>query len=379
MAEARSADKTEKATPQRLRKAREKGQVARSRELSVAVGLLVSLKLIASLLPTQLEHFQRLFRIAFAPLGGEGTLDNTWSWLFSDTMSLLFVMLLPLCIIPICIVAGSMFPGGWIFSTAQLKPDFGRLNPMQGIGRLFSWRHSIETIKSMFKVVLLGLVMYAVVRRSLPDFFRLQTLPFNVALNVGTDLLFQIMLAYCGVFILFAFVDLPLQIIMFYRSQRMTKQEVKDEYKSNEGRPEVRNRIRQLQRQIAQRSIKKAVPTADVIVVNPSHYAVALKYDEDRAEAPFIVAKGVDEMALYIRQIATSHKVEVVTLPPLARAIYNTTQVNQQIPAPLYKAVAYVLTYVLQLKAFRSGRRRTEPALPTELDVPREFSEQIPT
>jgi len=154
----------------------------------------------------------------------------------------------------------------------------------------------------------------------------------------------------------------------------MSKREVKEEHKTSEGRPEVRQRIRQLQAQLAKRSLRKAVPGADVVIVNPEHYAVALKYDEKRAEAPFLVAKGVDEMALYIRQIATERGIEVVPLPPLARAIYNTSQVNQQIPAALYQAVARVLSYVLQIQAFRNGRRSSEPVLPGDLVVPQNLT-----
>jgi flagellar biosynthetic protein FlhB len=174
----------------------------------------------------------------------------------------------------------------------------------------------------------------------------------------------------CAVFVLFAAVDVPAQVFFFLRGQRMSKREQKDEHKTSEGSPQVRQRIRQLQRQIARRSVRKTVPTADVVIVNPEHYAVALKYDEDRAQAPFVVAKGIDEMALYIREVALEHGVEVLPLPPLARAIYATSQVQQQIPMPLYKAVAQVLTYVLQLKAFRGGRRASEPSLPVDLAVP---------
>jgi flagellar biosynthesis protein FlhB len=179
--------------------------------------------------------------------------------------------------------------------------------------------------------------------------------------------------------VLFALIDVPAQAFFFMRNLRMTKHEVKEEHKSNEGRPEVKQRIRQLQRQMARRGVRKAVPGADVVVVNPEHYAVALKYDENRAEAPFVVAKGVDEMALYIRAIAAEHGIETVELPPLARAIYNTSQVNQQIPMPLYRAVAQVLTYVLQLQAFRRGQRKGEPLLPNDLAIPKHLSEVIPT
>jgi flagellar biosynthetic protein FlhB len=188
-------------------------------------------------------------------------------------------------------------------------------------------------------------------------------------------MLFDGLMSMVMVFVLFAAIDVPLQAFLFARNQRMSKQDIKEEHKSTEGRPEVRNRIRQLQHQLARRSVKKTVPGADVVIVNPEHYAVALKYDVQRAEAPFVVAKGVDEMALYIRRIANEHKVEVLTLPPLARAIYNTSQVQQQIPAQLYQAVSQVLNYVLQLNAFRTGRRQAPPRFPNEVAVPPHLSE----
>ncbi|MPQ71847.1 EscU/YscU/HrcU family type III secretion system export apparatus switch protein, partial [Pseudomonas sp. MWU12-2323] len=185
------------------------------------------------------------------------------------------------------------------------------------------------------------------------------------------------LLKLAAVFLLFALADLPLQVFLFMKQQRMSKQEIKEEHKNTEGRPEVRQRIRQLQQQMAQRGVRKALPGADVIIVNPSHYAVALKYDENRAEAPFIIAKGVDEMALYIRRQAEELEIAVLPLPPLARADYHTTQVNHQIPAPLYRAVAQVLTHVLQLKAFQTGSRANRPILP-ELAVPQELSDPKP-
>jgi flagellar biosynthetic protein FlhB len=187
--------------------------------------------------------------------------------------------------------------------------------------------------------------------------------------------MFDGLMAMISIFLLFAMVDVPLQAFLFARSQRMSKQEVKEEYKSSEGKPEVKQRIRQLQQQLARRNVNKTVPTADVVIVNPEHYAVALKYDTNRAEAPFVVAKGIDEMALYIRMIAAKHQIETVELPPLARAIYNTSQVQQQIPAALYQAVSQVLNYVLQLNAFRAGRRQAAPRFPNEVAVPAHLSE----
>ncbi len=252
----------------------------------------------------------------------------------------------------------------------NLQPKLDRLNPVSNLGRLFSGKHLAGVLASIAKAALLCAVLWWLCTSSAQEFLRLQGLPLAEAIAQGAALLLSGALAMALVFVLFGFIDLPVQLFFFLRGQRMSKQDVKEEHRSNEGRPEVKNRIRQLQQQIARRSLRKAVPQADVVIVNPEHYAVALKYDERRAQAPFVLAKGVDEMALYIRQLAREHKVEVITQPPLARAIYNTSQVQQQIPMALYAAVALVLNYVLQLKAFQAGQRRQAPGLPANLPVP---------
>lgn len=195
------------------------------------------------------------------------------------------------------------------------------------------------------------------------------------ALTAGSGLVADALLALAALLVVFAFIDAPLQHFFFMRGQRMSKHELKEEHKQQEGRPEVRQRIRQLQRALAQRAVRKTVPEADVVIVNPEHYAVALRYDERRAEALFVVAKGVDEMALFIRDIAREHGVQTMTLPPLARALYNSAQVQQQIPAALYQVVAQVLSYVMQLKAFQGGRRQSAPTPPTDLPVPAHLSD----
>lgn len=153
---------------------------------------------------------------------------------------------------------------------------------------------------------------------------------------------------------------------------RMTKQEVKEEYKNNDGNPQIKGRIRQLQRQMAMGQIARTVPTADVIITNPTHYAVALKYDPQRAEAPYIVAKGIDDVALWIRKVGANHNIEVVEFPPLARAVYYTTRVNQQIPTQLFRAIAHVLTYVMQLKSWREGNVEQKPRLNRQINIPQE-------
>lgn len=370
MAEAHNGDKTEKASPHKLREARKQGQVPRSKDVATAVGIVVAVWLSFWQMPDWLADFRRLFALAFASLGGRGTLENVWSMLFAGSLTLLVKMLLPLLVIPLLIVVFSLLPGGWIFVGQHFFPQLKRLNPLSHLGRVVSAKHASEVGKSILKALLLGGVLYSVALSAMQDFFALQDLPLDEALAAAGARLLQALLALAAVFVLFALIDLPLQWLLFQREQRMSKQDLKDEYKKTEGSPQIKQRIRQVQQQLAQRGLRKSVPTADVIIVNPTHYAVALKYDEDRAEAPFIIAKGVDEMALCIGRIAAEHDIAVLTIPPLARAVYHTTQVNQQIPAPLYRAVAQVLTYVLQLKAFRSGQRRVRPTLPDDLPVP---------
>ncbi len=375
MAEQGSDQKTEKPTPQRLRKAREKGQVARSKDLAAAVGLLVSLKILAVSLPGYLEDFRQLMGHAAPALDGDGVLLDAWSGVFAMTMWLLIKMVLPLLIIPLALLIASLIPGGWMFSLQPLTPDLGRLDPLKGVAKLFSAQRLTDVVKSLAKAGLLGAVMFWLTRRHMADFQALQSLPVQQAITRGASLLYDVCFGYCAVFILFAAIDVPLQAFFHLRALRMSKQEIREEMKSSEGKPEIRNRIRQLQRQIAQRGLSRSVPTANVVLMNPTHYAVALRYDESLAEAPYIVAKGTDETAQVIRQIAERHTIEVLEIPALARAIYHTTRVNQQIPAALYKAVAYVLSYVLQLKAFRTGQRSDAPTFPTNLAVPRDLSE----
>jgi flagellar biosynthetic protein FlhB len=373
MSDHSNEDKSEKASQQKLRKSREQGQVTRSRDWATAVGVLASIKLIILLTPGYLEEFRALFSLGFASLEGDGTSENLWSSAFTSSMLLMLKMLLPLFLIPLIVSLASLYPGGWILSGENLVPKLDRLNPLSYFQRLIKPKHFAEVLTSIAKATALGCVLWHVSRESIPSFLGLQALPLDKALAGGAGMMVDGVMALCAVFVVFALIDLPVQHFIYMREQRMSKREQKEEYKTTEGKPEVRQRIRQLQNQIARRSVRKVVPGADVIIINPEHYAVALKYDEQRADAPFVIAKGLDEMALYIREIAAQHGIEVVPLPPLARAIYNTSQVNQKIPAPLYRAVALVLSYVLQLKAFRNGQRNSTPQLPDRLPVSSRF------
>lgn len=378
MSESDSSDKTEKASEQKLRKAREQGQVARSKDIAAAVGLLLGLKLIAWMAPSYMEDFGRLFRIAFAPLQGDDALaglDALWGAAASQSLWLFASMVMPLLVLPATIIVAAQLGGGLMFSAQLWAPKFSRMNPLSNIGRLFSGKHYSEFAITLMKVAGV-LAMLAWITRGLAgDFVQLQGQSLPVAIARAADLVMDAMLSMAAVFVLYAVIDVPLQRLFFMRQQRMSKQDVKEEHKQNEGRPEVKQRVRQLQQQLARRSVRKAIPEADVVIVNPEHYAVALRYDHARAEAPFVIAKGVDEMALYIRRLARDHEVTLLELPPLARALYNTSQVQQQIPASLYQAVAQVLNYVMHLKAFRSGQRKIEPRLAADLAVPRHLSD----
>jgi flagellar biosynthetic protein FlhB len=374
MSEQGSGDKTEKPSQQKLRKAREQGQVVRSRDLATAVGVLVGLKLLLALMPGYLDDFAALFQLAYAPLDSDGALDNLGSTLVGNALWLVVKMVAPLAIVPAAVVLSSLLPGGWVFSSSHWLPKFSRLSPAANLGRLVSGKHYSDLAVSILKVGCLLLALLHVGRGLSDHYVALQGMSLDRALLAGADLMVSGVMTMVAVFVLFAVIDVPLQTFFFLRGQRMSKQDMKEEHKSMEGSPEVRQRIRQLQRALARRGVRQTVPGADVVIVNPEHYAVALKYDEKRAEAPFLLAKGVDEMALYIREIARESQVQVLTLPPLARAIYNSSQVQQQIPASLYKAVAQVLGYVMQLQAFRRGTRSSEPVLPADLPVPAELT-----
>jgi flagellar biosynthetic protein FlhB len=375
MAENSTGDKTEKASQQKLKKSRDEGQVVRSRDLSTAIGILVSLKLFVYLLPNYMADFTEIFHQSFAPFDSVGSIDNAMSTVFGSAMLLFIKMVLPLFVVPLFIVLGAMVPGGWVMTTKHWAPKLSRMSPAANLGRLFGAKHGFELLVSIAKAGVLIAVLIHVARSTVKDYTQLQHMPMGQAMMNGSNLMLDGLMALIAVFVIFALIDVPAQAFFFAKQQRMSKQDQKEEHKSTEGRPEVKGRIRQLQRALARNSARKTVPSADVVIVNPEHYAVALKYDHDRAEAPYVVAKGVDEMALYIRQIATEHKIEVMELAPLARAIYNTSQVNQQIPVQLYQAVSQVLNYVLQLKAFRTGRRAAQPAYPSEVVVPTSMSE----
>jgi flagellar biosynthetic protein FlhB len=262
--------------------------------------------------------------------------------------------------------------GGWNFSMQAMIPDFARMSPLSGIKRIFGLHGVSELGKALLKVVMVGGVCAAVVNRLFKDVLALGHMAPRTAIGEGASLLSSAFVWLCASLALVAAVDVPLQILQYKRSLRMTRQEQRDEAKESDGRPEVKQRIRQLQQQMARRRMMHKVPAADVVVVNPTHFAVALKYDAKRMRAPRVVAKGVDLVAQNILRIAREHRVPVFESPKLARALYRSTDLNREIPAGLYVAVAQVLSYVFRIRTMNptlaARLARPEPQLGNEYE-----------
>ncbi|MBM7059157.1 flagellar type III secretion system protein FlhB [Pseudomonas sp. UL073] len=370
MAEQNSGqEKTEEASQHKLKKSRDQGQVARSRDLATAVSLLVSLLVLKYSAGHFLQGLGESFRLAFIDFRhSEIGLDDL-ELILSHNLLVFVVLLAPLLITQLLVVVFSLVPGGWVFASENFAFKLSKLNPISGLARIVSAQNWTDLAKSLLKIlVLFGIAWYLLVDTA-PQLFALARTDIRSAISSAMQLMFDTTLSLLLVFVVFAFIDIPLQRFFFLKKLRMTKQERREEHKNQEGRPEVKARIKQVQRQLMQRQISRVIKKADVVIVNPTHFAVALKYDPKKAQAPFVIAKGVDETALFIRKMAQSRELDVLELPPLARAIYFSTQVNQQIPAPLYTAVAHVLTYILQLRAYRQGRRG-KPELTKNLPIP---------
>ena len=371
MAESESgADKSEEPTSKRLEESRKKGQIARSRELNTVV---VTMAGIGGLLVYGGDFGQALLELMrgnFA-LSRDVLLDDRSMALYllaSGKMALEAIMPL-LVILLIAAVLGPIALGGWLFSPEAMAPKASRMNPASGLKRMFSTHALVELLKALAKFTVILLVALAVLSADQDDLLAIANQPLEAAIIHSAELVGWSMLwRACGL-ILIAAVDVPYQLCDHKQKLMMTKQEVRDEYKDSEGKPEVKSRIRQMQREMAERRMMAAIPTADVVITNPTHFAVALKYDPAKGTAPVLLAKGGDFMALKIREIAQQHKVMVLESPGLARAVYFSTELDQEIPAGLYLAVAQVLAYVYQLKQFRSGKGKRPGPLP-DLPIP---------
>ncbi|TYP61746.1 flagellar biosynthesis protein FlhB [Stutzerimonas stutzeri] len=377
MAESESgADKSEEPTEKRIRESREKGQLARSRELNtVAVtlggigGLLASG---GSLAGSLMVIMQGSFELSRETLLDEGSMVR----LLMGSGMIALEAIMPLLIVLLLVsIIGPISLGGWLFSAKAMAPKFSRMNPGPGLKRMFSTKALVELLKALGKFLVVLLVALAVLSAYQDDLLSIAKQPLDLAIMHSVEVVgWSALWMACGL-ILIAAVDVPFQLWDNKQKLMMTKQEVRDEYKDSEGKPEVKSRIRQLQRDAAQRRMMQAVPEADVVITNPTHFAVALKYDGSKGGAPMLVAKGGDFVALKIREIANEHQVTVLESPALARAVYYSTELDREIPAGLYLAVAQVLAYVYQLRQYRSGKgKRPDPlsSLPIPPDLRRD-------
>ncbi|MGY0632987.1 flagellar biosynthesis protein FlhB [Luteimonas sp. A478] len=360
-------EKTEQPSEKRLREAREKGNVPRSRELStVAVfgaGVAALLTLGGNLAARALDWM----RLALSPdpllMASPELLPAHVGRLMLGFMWILAPFLLATLLA--CFVAPAVM-GGFNFATKGLVPDVKRINPLSGLKRIYGPEGLAELLKSLLRVVLVGTAATLFLWPGLPRLRAMINQPLELAARNGLVFALWMLMAAAGALLLLALMDAPYQKWNWRRKLKMTRQELREELKESEGRPEVKGRIRQLQQQMSQRRMMEDVPTADAIVVNPTHYAVALKYD-GTMRAPKVVAKGMDELALRIREVGEAHGVALVSAPPLARVLYRDTEIGQEIPVKLYSAVAHVLSYVYQLRSWRPGTARPQLA-PVEVD-----------
>ena len=363
-----SQEKSEEATPKREQDARDKGDIARSKELNTTAvllagssGLLLFGDTIANGMANMMRHNFVLSRedvfdvnLMTAHLGTSINFGLT-------SLSPVFIMLI------ISALVGPIALGGWVLSGKALAPKGERLNPIAGLKRMFSMRALVELIKSMAKFLLVSSLAIMILNTLTPDILAIGKQEAFGAMSTAVSVVAWAGLGLSATMIIISLIDVPYQLWDHSKKLKMTKQEVKDEMKNTEGKPEVKSRIRQLQHEMSQRRMMSAVPDADVVITNPEHYAVALKYNSDNMGAPILVAKGADFVAQKIREVAKANDVTMLEAPPLARAVFYSTEIDKEIPAGLYVAVAQVLAYVFQLQRYKKGKAKSPGVFP---DVP---------
>lgn len=345
-----SEEKTEEATPKRKSEARQKGQVAKSIEVNSAFVILAAffaLKMAGSFIYTQLADYMQFMLSNFST---EDFTIPTIQLLFIKFMIVFFKASLPVMFSILVIgVAVNFLQVGFLFSLEPIMPQFDRINPFSGFARLFSKRSLEELFKALFKVMIIGYFIYRFVMNETLQIAQLLTFDLWDSLKLASSLTLDLAFQLCAVMVVLAGFDYFYQWWEHNESLKMSKEEIKQEFKQTEGNPQIKGKIKERQRAMAMRRMMQEVPKADVIITNPTHFAIALQYKKDMA-APIVVAKGQDFMAQRIKEIAKEHNVAIVENKPLARTLYSTAEVGEPIPADLYQAVAEVLAYVYRLK-----------------------------
>ncbi|MDD0974584.1 flagellar biosynthesis protein FlhB [Pseudomonas fontis] len=371
MAESESGqDKTEEPTDKKTKDSREKGEIARSKELNTVAVMLAGTGALLAFGGALAEVLMELMRVNFT-LSREVVLDQRYmaTFLLNSGKLAIFATQPILLVLLLAALVGPIALGGWLFAAGSLAPKFSRMNPLSGVKRMFSLNALSELLKAFAKFCVILIVALVVLAADRDDILAIAYEPLDQAVVHGLQVVGWSALWMAAGLLLIAAVDVPIQLYQAKQKLMMTKQEVRDEYKNSEGKPEVKQRVRQLQREVSQRRMMAAVPDADVIITNPTHYAVALKYDAEKGVAPLLLAKGTDFIALKIREIANEHKIQVLESPALARSIYYSTELEEEIPQGLYLAVAQVLAYVYQIRQYRAGKGKPPDPL-KDLPIP---------
>lgn len=372
LAEDSDLEKTESPSSRRIEQAREEGQVPQSREL---MAFLVMASAVAGLwtLSSWFSHRASSIMRHGLSFGRDAGFDTTaMTNVFYDLSVAALTLAAPIFLLTIAAALLTPFLlGGMVFSPKALALNFGRMDPIAGIKRMFSMHSVGELVKAILKALLIGGIIWWIVRHEQDHLFALISQPLDSALNNFARMLLFAAAGLVGGLAIIAAIDVPFQLWQYYAKLRMTKEEVRQEYKEMEGDPQLKARIRSQQREMARNRMMAEVPKADVVVTNPTHFSVALKYDSANMGAPQVVAKGMNLVAAKIRELAEEHSVPVVEAPPLARALYRHAEIGDQIPSALYTAVAEVMAYVYQLQQFiGSGGKMLPPALPAAIAVP---------
>jgi len=374
MAEGSTAEKTEPASQRRLDQARKDGDVPRSREVGTFTVLMTAgagLWMMGDSLVARLSNvLQNGLSLDKEQIANPNLLVER---IFGDILGVMLACLPLAGAIMLVMLASPMVIGGWNFSAKSFMPNFGKLNPMRGLGNMVSTNALVELLKAIAKTLLVGAVAWFVVVSQKDAVIGLVTEPYGSAVPHLAGILAKAFLTMVGALGAIAILDGPYQIWHYGNKLKMTRQEVIQESKESDGNPQIKGKIRQLQREMARKRMMANVPTADVVVTNPTHFAVALKYGEGQRGAPRVVAKGTDEVAARIRELARENKVALLEAPALARALYKHTDIDDEIPEALYSAVAEVLAYVYQLRAYTKGSTDQYPDRPKKLAVPPEL------
>ncbi len=361
-----SEDKTEEPTSRRLQKAREEGQVARSTELPAAAVTIAALAMLYITGDFLISKIAEAFASGFNFDRKLVHSSNLLPAIFGHELLESFILIAPLLLLTVAVaIASSSATGGFLFELGAVRPKAAKLNPLNGFKRMFGMKAAVELAKAILKFFLVGGVVTWVLIDNVSTLNTLGKMSFEPGMAVAGTLLAKSALVMACALAIIALIDVPFQRWQFMKQMRMTKQEVKDEMKDIEGRPEVKAQIRRRQREMATGRMIDQVKNADVVITNPEHFAVALAYDPNGDSAPILIAKGADAIAARIREEATKHGVEIFQAAPLARALYFTTEIDHPVPEDLYHAVAQVIAYVFNLASVRPGAAPLQRPTPT--------------